>query len=202
MLKKAATHLTYIKCYYERMRLILVAELTAFRVAAAVMIAAFLWPEQAWLAILVLMTVAFATDLFDGMLARRWRVVSRFGKIADPLADKIICLTVLWLLAMQYDSWLIAFGASLITVYDITTMTLRLSTMHTTKPVAAAHMVAKTKTSVLMLSLCLFVVDLLAGGRTFFFVTAALLLTLSCGMSLWSLREYFNFARSKSRAGA
>ena len=29
------------------------------------------------------------TDLFDGMLARKWRVVSRLGQMADPLMDKV-----------------------------------------------------------------------------------------------------------------
>jgi len=34
--------------------------------------------------------VAGATDQVDGFLARRWRVESRFGKIADPLADRLM----------------------------------------------------------------------------------------------------------------
>ena len=34
--------------------------------------------------------VAGATDQIDGFLARRWHVESRFGKIADPLADRLM----------------------------------------------------------------------------------------------------------------
>lgn len=34
--------------------------------------------------------VAGVTDQVDGYLARRWRVESRFGKIADPLADRLM----------------------------------------------------------------------------------------------------------------
>ncbi len=33
---------------------------------------------------------AGATDQVDGFLARRWHVESRFGKIADPLADRLM----------------------------------------------------------------------------------------------------------------
>jgi CDP-diacylglycerol--glycerol-3-phosphate 3-phosphatidyltransferase len=33
---------------------------------------------------------AGATDQLDGFLARRWRVESRFGKVADPLADRLM----------------------------------------------------------------------------------------------------------------
>jgi cardiolipin synthase (CMP-forming) len=38
----------------------------------------------------ILFGVAGATDQIDGFLARRWRVESRFGKIADPLADRLL----------------------------------------------------------------------------------------------------------------
>jgi CDP-diacylglycerol--glycerol-3-phosphate 3-phosphatidyltransferase len=34
--------------------------------------------------------VAGVTDQLDGWLARRWRVESRFGKLADPLADRLM----------------------------------------------------------------------------------------------------------------
>src|SRR5437763_9313933 len=38
----------------------------------------------------ILFGVAGVTDQVDGFLARRWRVESRFGKIADPLADRLM----------------------------------------------------------------------------------------------------------------
>lgn len=38
----------------------------------------------------VIFGVAGATDQVDGFLARRWRVESRFGKLADPLADRLM----------------------------------------------------------------------------------------------------------------
>jgi CDP-diacylglycerol--glycerol-3-phosphate 3-phosphatidyltransferase len=36
---------------------------------------------------------AAATDQIDGYLARRWAVQSRFGKVADPLADRLMIAT-------------------------------------------------------------------------------------------------------------
>ena len=36
---------------------------------------------------------AAATDQIDGYLARRWAVESEFGKVADPLADRLMIAT-------------------------------------------------------------------------------------------------------------
>jgi CDP-diacylglycerol--glycerol-3-phosphate 3-phosphatidyltransferase len=38
----------------------------------------------------ILFGAAGVTDQIDGFLARAWRVESRFGKIADPLADRLM----------------------------------------------------------------------------------------------------------------
>jgi CDP-diacylglycerol--glycerol-3-phosphate 3-phosphatidyltransferase len=52
-----------------------------------------------WTAAIVFAT-AGATDQIDGWLARRWQVESQFGKIADPLADRLMidaAVILLWL---------------------------------------------------------------------------------------------------------
>src|SRR5215831_12271984 len=38
----------------------------------------------------IVFAVAGVTDQLDGWLARRWRVESQFGRIADPLADRLM----------------------------------------------------------------------------------------------------------------
>ena len=47
----------------------------------------------------VLFLIASVTDYFDGYFARRNRSVSDLGKILDPLADKLMVLSVLIMLA-------------------------------------------------------------------------------------------------------
>jgi CDP-diacylglycerol--glycerol-3-phosphate 3-phosphatidyltransferase len=53
---------------------------------------------RSWAAAIVF-GAAGATDQIDGFLARRWRVESSFGKIADPLADRLLidaAIILLW----------------------------------------------------------------------------------------------------------
>jgi CDP-diacylglycerol--glycerol-3-phosphate 3-phosphatidyltransferase len=46
--------------------------------------------------------LAAITDQLDGWLARRWRVESGFGKLADPLADRLM-IDVCVVLLVAYD---------------------------------------------------------------------------------------------------
>src|SRR2546423_5196051 len=39
-----------------------------------------------------LFTIAAATDAIDGYLARKWNVVSVFGRVMDPFADKLLVI--------------------------------------------------------------------------------------------------------------
>src|ERR671930_25612 len=52
---------------------------------------------HSWAAAIVFGAAA-VTDQVDGWLARRWRVESEFGKIVDPLADRLMIDTAVLLL--------------------------------------------------------------------------------------------------------
>ena len=61
--------------------------------------------------------IAGVTDQLDGFLARRWHVESRFGKLADPLADRLMldaAAILLWL-----DDKLPWYGALIIVLRDV-----------------------------------------------------------------------------------
>ena len=80
--------------------------------------------QNSWLASIPivggLFIAATATDWLDGYLARKWKVVSGFGRMIDPIADKLLvagCLIALCIVAQ--GSWMFLFPAVAIIFRDI-----------------------------------------------------------------------------------
>jgi CDP-diacylglycerol--glycerol-3-phosphate 3-phosphatidyltransferase/cardiolipin synthase len=78
--------------------------LTLSRIAALPLLAFLLWwPDWGWgyLLAFALYCLMGITDYFDGYLARSSGAVSRLGIFLDPIADKIMVVTVILVLAAQ-----------------------------------------------------------------------------------------------------
>jgi CDP-diacylglycerol--glycerol-3-phosphate 3-phosphatidyltransferase len=62
---------------------------------------------------LVLFIIAALTDAFDGTIARRLNIVSRFGTFLDPLADKLIVsaalISFVQLRELNVPAWMVVF---------------------------------------------------------------------------------------------
>lgn len=75
--------------------------LTLFRIwAIPGIVATFFFPGAfwAWFGV-VLFALAGISDYLDGYLARHWNQLSRFGRVLDPIADKLLVGALLLMLA-------------------------------------------------------------------------------------------------------
>ncbi len=74
--------------------------LTVLRLIAIPFFIVLLWQAEGGhsLAAGILFAAASTTDWLDGYLARRFEVQSRFGRIADPLADRVLITSAVLLL--------------------------------------------------------------------------------------------------------
>ena len=146
-------------------------------------------------------TVAFAlfvgamiTDKIDGDIARKRNLVTNFGKIADPIADKAITGMALIGLSIVGDIWWWVTIVVLLREWSVTL--LRLSILK--QVVVAAAQSGKVKTvlqAIALSTLCLPLRQVTGEpwetlGEVIFYL-AQVLLAGAVAMTLWSGYEFF-----------
>ena len=98
---------------------------------------------------------ASLTDLFDGKIARKYNLVTNFGKFADPLADKM--LTTAAFLYLQKEGVCDPAVLIIILAREFAVSGLRmLAAGSKEKIVIPANIWGKLKTAGMMVSICLF----------------------------------------------
>ena len=63
-----------------------------------VYVAVFAWGRKYW-ALFIFLLASF-TDLLDGRIARKYNLITDFGKLMDPLADKVMVVTAMCSMAI------------------------------------------------------------------------------------------------------
>ena len=100
----------------------------------------------------IIFTAASFTDFLDGHLARKWNMVTDFGKFADPLADKL--LTTVAFLYMMRDGVCSPVVLCIILAREFAVSGLRMVAAGAKDgKVIAANMWGKVKTVLQMLSI-------------------------------------------------
>jgi CDP-diacylglycerol---glycerol-3-phosphate 3-phosphatidyltransferase len=110
--------------------------------------------ETRWrVAAFVIFAVAMITDRFDGTLARNHGMVTEFGKLADPIADKALLGAALIGLSLLHDlPWWVTV---VIMVREIGVTLLRFAVLH--RGVIPASHGGKLKTLVQAIAIGLFI---------------------------------------------
>ena len=143
----------------------------------------------------VIFVVAMVTDKIDGDLARKHDLVTNFGKIADPIADKAITGMAFIGLSVVGDVWWWVTILVLLREWSVTL--LRLSILK--RVVIAAADLGKLKTTfqaIALATLCLplrdpDLADWLAVPGDVVFYLAQACLAIAVGLTLWSGWEFY-----------
>lgn len=98
----------------------------------------------------ILFVSASLTDFLDGYLARKYNLVTNFGKFADPLADKLLVLSAFIVLIETHH--IPAWAVAVIVMRELAITGLRLLLMEQ-QIVMAADWSGKLKTTAQMLAI-------------------------------------------------
>ena len=181
----------------------------ALTVLRLLLVPVFIWlsllpGDRARLVAVVVFVVAAFTDRLDGQLARSWGLVTSFGKIADPIADKALPLSAFVLLSVNGRLWW--WVTILIVVRELGITVMRFFMLR--RAVMAASRGGKIKTTLQMMGL----VGLLAPWSYFFLfagladllvkaayvvVAAALIVTVVTGLDY--VRQAVRLSRQDGR---
>ena len=86
-------------------KFILPNHITVFRFIATPVVAVLVSYEQYYIGLIAFLIVAF-TDALDGAMARTRNQITEWGKIYDPLADKILIGSMVFIIVLRYiDFW-------------------------------------------------------------------------------------------------
>ncbi|HFI0256772.1 TPA: CDP-diacylglycerol--glycerol-3-phosphate 3-phosphatidyltransferase [Streptococcus suis] len=134
----------------------------------------------------ILFALASATDYLDGYLARKWQVVTNFGKFADPMADKILVMTAfIMLVELGFaPAWIVA----IIICRELAVTGLRLLLVENGGVVLAAAMPGKIKTFSQMFAIIFLLLHWTLLGQVTLYI--ALFFTLYSGYDYFKGASY------------
>ncbi|MFK5883681.1 MAG: CDP-diacylglycerol--glycerol-3-phosphate 3-phosphatidyltransferase [Candidatus Izemoplasma sp.] len=138
-----------------------------------------------WMVIPIIFIVASLTDFLDGYIARKYNLVTTFGKFIDPLADKLLVMAALLILN---DYGLIPMWITLIILSREFIVTgIRLIAVQTGKVIAASKL-GKYKTASTMIALVLLLLTPLYEDLE---LTGLIILYIGLALTIISGIEYF-----------
>ena len=164
-------------------------------VILAVLMVPWNYDKRFWIAAL-LFVLSAATDGLDGHIARKYDAISNFGKFVDPLADKLLVISVLtWITAEISANWMTV--VMVITVArEFIISGFRLVAAADGGKVIAAGWLGKIKTVTQYIALTAYLLFRGAPQQMFLYwvffaaiILSAVFSALSCAVYIWKNRE-------------
>ena len=149
-------------------------------------------------ALLIVTAAVFAvtslTDMIDGKIARKYNLITDFGKFMDPLADKFLVMAAMLGILVKFDDLRTVFVwcAAVVIFREFAVTSLRLVCAQKAGKVIAAAWLGKVKTTTQMICIVcvllepLIPVPLFSEYHLLSYVTAAVMTV----MTLWSGIDY------------
>ena len=134
----------------------------------------------------LIFAIASITDYLDGFLARKWKVVSNFGKFADPMADKLLVMSafIMMIELKMVPAWIVA----VIICRELAVTGLRLLLVETGRTVLAAAMQGKIKTFSQMFAIIFLLCHWTIPGTVLLYI--ALIFTIYSGYDYFKGSSY------------
>ena len=138
----------------------------------------------------VLFIIGSLTDLLDGHIARKYNLITDFGKFIDPVADKLLVLTTLIMLIHcgLMEAWVVI----VILCRELAVDGLRMVAVGQGRVIAAGKL-GKWKTTFQMITI---IVVILLNTACFASWYTCILTCISLILTLWSAVDYFVRNRS------
>lgn len=160
-------------------------KLTMFRVVLIPFFVLFMLVDitniDKWIA-LAIFIIASLTDLLDGKIARKYNLVTNFGKFMDPLADKLlVCSALICLVELSViPSWIVI----IIISREFIISGFRLIASDNGVVIAASYF-GKFKTTFQMVMICLMIADIEALS-----ILTAIVMWIALALTVISLIDY------------
>lgn len=103
----------------------------------------------------VVFAITSLTDMIDGKIARKYNMITDFGKFMDPLADKFLVMSAMLGILVRFDYLRSVFvwAAAIVIFREFAVTSLRLVAANKSGVVIAAAWLGKVKTTLQMISI-------------------------------------------------
>lgn len=174
-----------------------------------VFVACFLYIENSLICGLVacgVFVIASLTDMLDGKIARKYNLVTNFGKFMDTLADKALVFSAFLLLCAKVESLdgILVWATVIVFIRELGVTSIRLVCASSAGKVIAANMFGKLKTVTQMASIIVILIEyaLIESGTfthtayipSFILIILMTIMTVASGISY--LKTYLPYMNS------